>query len=195
VIPSITICSLLSRLVALISFAAVVVIDFATKRDFFVHTFDNEELFDLTSGFSLFVIAYTNEFGDPVELPNDGPSNGYNRIGTVLDFIPNIAYGSMNYVENLADQCDYTKYESELRLTEQQIVNIGNETDLNKALSYDVRIRRFSLPHVCNSNSLFLSFSLSAVRCGDIQQCQCAILMRECGRDCYDLRSRNSRTH
>ena len=110
----------------------VVVVDFATKGDFVVHTFDTAELL---ANFTLFVIAYTNENGDPVELKNDGSANGYNRTGTILDYIPNIAYGSLNYVEDISSSCVYSRYEAEVNLTAAQIALISNETDLTLALS------------------------------------------------------------
>lgn len=114
------------------------VVDFATKGSVFIHTFDNSKLFNLTSGYTLFVVSYTNEFGDPVQLKNDGPSNGYDRKGTILDYIPNIAYGSLKYVDDLSDECIHSKYGAELGLIEEQFHLLSNETDLPKALTYEV---------------------------------------------------------
>jgi hypothetical protein len=112
-----------------------VFVDTATKGDVIVHTFNTSEL---QSDYTLFVVAYTNENGDPVQLPNDGSSNGDNRTGSILDYIPNIAYGSMELVEDLSPQCTYTNYQAEVELSEQQIALISNETDLTRALSFNV---------------------------------------------------------
>ncbi len=90
------------------------------------------------------MVAYTNEDGDPVELPNDGSANGDNRTGSILEYIPNIAYGSMKLVEDLSPQCTYTNYYAELVLSQQQIELISNETILTKALSYNVRETLYS---------------------------------------------------
>ena len=113
----------------------VVFVDTATKGNIFVHTFNTSVL---QSEYTLFVVAYTNENGDPVQLPNDGSSNGNDRAGSILDYIPNIAYGTIELVEDLSPQCTYTNYEAEVKLSEQQIALISNETDLTRALSYNV---------------------------------------------------------
>ena len=118
----------------------VVVVDFATKGDFFVQTFNNTELF---RSYTLFVVAYTNENGDPVLLPNDGSANGNERKGSILEFLPNIAYGSLKFVEDLSPQCSYTKYQSEVDLIDQQVTLIANQTDLMRSLSYNVSDRCF----------------------------------------------------
>ena len=110
-------------------------VDTATKGNVFVHTFNTSQL---QSEYTLFVVAYTNENGDPVQLPNDGPSNGDNRTGSILDYIPNIAYGTMDLVEDLSPQCTYANYQAEVELSQQQIALISNTTDLTSALSYNV---------------------------------------------------------
>ncbi len=114
-------------------------VDTATKGDAIAHTFNTSVL---QSEYTLFVLAYTNENGDPVQLPNDGSSNGDNRTGSILDYIPNIAYGSMELVEDLSPQCTYANYQAGVELSEQLIALISNETDLTRALSYNVREMR-----------------------------------------------------
>ena len=134
-------------------YIAVVVVDFATKGDFVVHTFDTAELL---SNYTLFVVAFTNANGDPVELPNDGPSNGYNRTGTILDYIPNIAYSSLTFVEDLSPQCVYSKYEAEVNLAAAQVALISNETDLTSALANYVN-------HILSHSFSFLPLFLSTL--------------------------------
>lgn len=96
-------------------------VDFATFTSYSVHSFDISELF---SNFTVFIIQLTNEFGDPVQLPNDGSSNGYNRSETCLEYFPNIAYSSLKYVKDISSYCSYIKFTSEVDLVNQQIDNM-----------------------------------------------------------------------
>ena len=72
-------------------------------------------------------------------MKNDGSANGYDRSGTILDYIPNIAYGSMGFVENRASQCSEEKYNAETDLINEQIDEILRTTSLTRALTLNVR--------------------------------------------------------
>ena len=106
---------------------------------------DDEEL--LTFG-TVSVLALTNANGDPVLLPNDGPTNGAAER-SFNAYVPNIAYSSLNFESSLAPLCSSDLYEKHVDL-------IQNVTDrLLPGETFESVIPRQVLPHF-----LFFLFSL-----------------------------------
>jgi hypothetical protein len=75
----------------------------------------------------LYVFAFTNEHGDPVQLPNEASSN---EAGTLNDYIPNIAYTSMNYVADISGKCYFENFNKEVALINQEIQLLLDEENI-----------------------------------------------------------------
>ena len=93
---------------------------------------------------SLSVIAITNEEGMPVALPNDGKKNKKKRQEeqtpqSYLDYVPNIAYSSLN--EEYFPSCDLKKYKKHQNFVDLLIADILPEEKTNFAdvIPYQVK--------------------------------------------------------
>ena len=95
----------------------------AQKADWYITSIEK-----MLETYTLSVFTITNKNGDPLLLPNDGPNFSAGNK-SFNHYIPNIAFSSLNVVEDLSSDCYHSNYEEVVSLVNDQLVMASNETD------------------------------------------------------------------
>ena len=103
----------------------VVVIDFAVFGGTTVTDFDT-----MLNNYTLSVHAITNVNGDGVLLRNDGKLFNAGK-DSFANYVPNIAFSSLNLLTDISTLCSNTKYKKEYELVSEKVTQIEISTSLN----------------------------------------------------------------
>jgi len=109
------------------------VVDIATLAGNYINSFA-----DMRDYNTLYVLSITNADGQPVVLPNDGPVFSNSSL-SVNNYLPNIAYSSIELVTDLSSLCSFENFKSQTKLVSDVIdFALENQTTLTDVLKSQV---------------------------------------------------------